>query len=44
VAIGSSERAAKAVTTAAGELRERSEKLQARAGQFADALRQESQA
>ncbi|MEC3951351.1 methyl-accepting chemotaxis protein [Sphingobium sp. HWE2-09] len=42
--IGSSERTAKAVTSAAGELRERSRELQARAGQFAEALRQESQA
>lgn len=41
--IGSSERTAKAVTTAAGELRKRSEQLQARAGQFAQALRQEGQ-
>lgn len=39
--IGSSERTARAVTTAAGELRDRSAQLQARAGQFADTLRQE---
>lgn len=39
--IGSSERTARAVNSAAGELRDRSEQLQARAGQFAEALRQE---
>ncbi len=39
--ISASERTAKAVTTAAGELRDRTEQLQARAGQFAQALRHE---